>query len=352
MSRNLSSVVVRLMVLAFVTAVVVAARTGRPGNREGFRGTSSTGLVPLCQMGEDQTYKGQDGGLYGEGQNDPPPAQAAAARRELSRIQPLDAQGMPSPEGRIVLMSIGMSNTRMEFAAFKDLAQTDPNKSAKVVVVNAAIGGMDVVAWAQSRATQWGTAWEGAERRLKEANVTPKQVQAIWLKQAKIGPAGSGEFPAHARELADGMLKILHIAKERYPNLRIAYLSSRIYAGHATIGLNPEPYAYESAFSVRWLIQEQIRGDGELNYNPAKGAAKCPLLLWGPYLWADGITPRKSDGLTWEREDLAADGTHPSQKRGVTKVAKMLLKFFQTDPFARTWYLSPDALKRISRPTV
>jgi len=147
------------------------------------------------------------------------------------------------------------------------------------------------------------------------------------------------------------VLEILHVAKERYPNLRIVYLSSRIYAGYATIGLNPELYAYESTFSVRWLIQEQIRGDGELNYDPAKGAARCPLLLWGPYLWADGIRPRKSAGCTWEREDLAADGTHPSQERGTTKAAKMLLVFFQTSPFARTWYLSPDALKRITRST-
>ena len=38
--------------------------------------------------------------------------------------------------------------------------------------------------------------------------------------------------------------------------------------------------AYESAFSVRWLIQEQIKGDPRLNYDPAKGAVRSPLLLW------------------------------------------------------------------------
>jgi len=348
-----SNRVIRSVVLALVVAAPVSGATApmqTEGDHKRFRSVTSTGLVPLCEMGEDRTYKGQDGGLYGQGQNDPPPAHAAAARGELAAIRPLDAGGRPSADGKIVLMSIGMSNTRMEFAAFRDLARTDPKKSAEVVVVNAAIGGMDVTAWAESRRTQWGTAWEGAERRLKEAEVTPEQVQVIWLKQAKIGPAGSGEFPAHARELAEGTLKILHVAKQQYPNLRIAYLSSRIYAGHASIGLNPEPYAYESAFSVRWLIRQQIRGDAELNYDPAKGAAKCPLLLWGPYLWADGVVPRKSDGLTWQRENLAADGTHPSQEDGTAKVAKMLLKFFQSDPFARTWYLSRDAQDGLSRP--
>jgi hypothetical protein len=65
---------------------------------------------------------------------------------------------------------------------------------------------------------------------------------------------------------------------------------------------------------------------------------KAPLLLWGPYLWADGVTPRKGDGLVWERKDLAADGVHPSPS-GRQKVADQLLKFFKTDPSARTWFV-------------
>jgi lysophospholipase L1-like esterase len=63
-----------------------------------------------------------------------------------------------------------------------------------------------------------------------------------------------------------------------------------------------------------------------------------PLLLWGPYLWADGTTPRKSDGLTWERTDFATDGVHPSES-GRRKVADMLLKYFTTDPLAKSWFV-------------
>src|SRR4029077_8229396 len=130
----------------------------------------------------------------------------------------------------------------------------------------------------------------------------------------------------------------LHNAKARFPNLRVAYLGSRIYAGYANTPLNPEPYAYEGAFVCRWLIQDQAKGTAALNFDPAKGAVKAPLLLWGPYLWADGTTPRKSDGLSWLRHDFVADGTHVSDS-GKKKVSDMLLKHFKEDALAKTWYL-------------
>jgi hypothetical protein len=130
----------------------------------------------------------------------------------------------------------------------------------------------------------------------------------------------------------------LNLLKTEFPNLRVAYLSSRIYGGYATTRLNPEPYAYENAFAVRWLIQNQIKGDAKLNYDPARGEVKSPLLLWGPYLWADGTKPRKGDGFTWTRDDLTpGDGTHPSPA-GRQKVAELLLKFLKSDAGARTWF--------------
>ena len=119
---------------------------------------------------------------------------------------------------------------------------------------------------------------------------------------------------------------------------KLAYLSSRSYAGYAGTDLNPEPFAYEGAFAVRWLIQDQIAGKPELNYDAAKGEVKSPLLLWGPYLWADGETPRKADGLIYKREDLRDDdGTHPSDT-GRQKVSEQLLKFLKTDPTAKSWF--------------
>jgi hypothetical protein len=50
-----------------------------------------------------------------------------------------------------------------------------------------------------------------------------------------------GHTPEHAEELIGHIRQSLQIARRKFPNLRVAYLSSRIYAGYATTGLNPEP---------------------------------------------------------------------------------------------------------------
>jgi len=305
----------------------------------------TTGQVPLTEMGEG-LYKEQTGGLYGGGLNVPPEAHALAAEGQTALIQPLDANGVPSGTGTIVLISFGMSNTTQEFSTFKKLADADPNKSRRVMLVDCAQGGQAAREWAiaEEEPTEDNrrSPWIVMDQRLEKAGVTPVQVQAVWLKQAQKVPAGLGAFPAHAESLRDDVAVILRRLQARFPNLSVAYLSSRIYAGYATSALNPEPYAYESAFSVRWLIEAQIAGDPELNYDPLKGEVKAPLLLWGPYLWADGITPRQSDGLVWTREDLAKDGTHPSIS-GRDKVARMLLDFFKTDANTKRWFLTEAA---------
>jgi len=300
----------------------------------------TTGLVPLTEMGEGR-YQEQSGGLYGQSRNVPPESHLQAAQVQTALIVPRDAQGSPSGAGKIVLISLGMSNTTQEFSTFQRIADADPNKSPQVTIVDCAQGGQAARQWAYPQAGPGGlTPWDVMDQRLKAAGVTAAQVQVVWLKQADIRPSQYGEFPAHARTLRDNIAVCLRRLATRFPNLRMAYLSSRIYAGYAATPLNPEPYAYESAFSVRWLIESQVANDPNLNYDPARGEVKAPLLLWGPYLWADGIKTREGDGLVWTRDDLGPDGTHPSPA-GRQKVANLLLKFFQTDANTKSWFGKP-----------
>ncbi|MCX5676608.1 MAG: hypothetical protein NTX87_16530 [Planctomycetota bacterium] len=297
--------------------------------------TEKTGLVPLAQMAAQDRYKGEDGGLYGGGSNTPPESHLKAAQAQAARIVPLDAEGRPATDGKIVLLSMGMSNTTQEFSKFKELADADPAKGPHLVIVDGAQGGKDAALW---NARENTPVWDVAARRLEAAGVTAKQVQVAWVKHARIGPSRFGEFPGHAKELKDHIAGALALAREHYPNLHVAYLSSRIYAGYATTPLNPEPFAYESAFAVRWVIQDQVKGEARLNFDPARGDVKSPLVLWGPYLWGDGLVPRKADGLVWKREDLAGDGTHPSPGSGREKVARLLLEFVKTDATAKAWF--------------
>ena len=297
----------------------------------------SIGVKPLTELAKE-TYKGETGGLYGNGSNDPPPQQQEAAKKAVARIQPLDAQGKPSPSGKIGLVSIGMSNTTQEFSTFKKLADSDAQKSDKVVVVDLAQGGQIPERWNDPASDSGKKVWGTVDQRLKAAEVSNEQVQVAWVKQALVAQAQFGEFPAHAKKLENDLVTSLQLVKKRFPNLQLAYLSSRIYGGYATTSLNPEPYAYEGAFSVRWIIDSQVKGDPKLNADPARGEVKAPVVLWGPYIWGDGTTPRK-DGLVWNRDDLRDnDGTHPSPS-GQKKVADMLLTFFHSDPFAKSWYL-------------
>ncbi|MHC4404632.1 MAG: hypothetical protein ACYTG0_33685 [Planctomycetota bacterium] len=305
--------------------------TGRPPRVEP---RPSTGLMPLCDMSAEDRYQGEDGGLYGGGRNAPPEEHRQAADRALAQIRPLDAQGRPAADGRIVLVSISMSNATQEFSRFKQIADAGPMKSPTVTIVDCAQGGQAMAEWADPQARPWAE----AGRRLTAAGVTAAQVQVAWVKLANKGPRG--DLRQHGKKLEQDTLAVLHNAQTRFPNLRIAYLGSRIYGGYAGSALNPEPYAYDSAFVVRWLIQDQSKGNAALNFDPAEGDVKAPLLLWGPYLWADGVQGRKIDGLVWTREDLAGDGTHPSAS-GRDKVARLLLDFFTTDPLAKSWFAKP-----------
>jgi hypothetical protein len=304
-----------------------ARRPGEPQQSPGPK----TGFVPLCDMAEKDRYKGEDGGLYGGGKNDPPAEHAELARAEAAKIRPLDAEGKPSDGGKVVLLSIGMSNTTQEFSRFMQAAGA--RRGGSFVIVDGAQGGQAAIQWDTPEARPWGE----VDKRLQASGVTAAQVQVAWIKQALIQQGQHGEFPAHARKLQDELSKIVRLAKSKYPNLRLAYLSSRIYAGYAKSQLNPEPYAYEGAFSVRWLIQDQLKGSKELNADASKGEVKAPVCLWGPYLWGDGVNARKCDGLVWNESDLAKDGTHPSES-GRDKVAQMLLRYFKAEATAKEWF--------------
>lgn len=294
---------------------------------------TSTGRIPLTELAGG-SYQGFPGGLYPGGSNAPPPEHRQAGLELAHTLRPLGPDGQPDdPDGRIVLLALGMSNAMREFGHFQGLLATVPGLNPALVAVNGAQGGWS----AQKAADPTSLGWDVVDERLAAAGVTPEQVQVVWIKQGHASP--SLPFPYDALQLRDELLAIAQVAHARYPNLRLAYLTSRIYAGYATGPLNPEPYAYQSGFAVKWLIEAQLAGDPALYYDPAKGAVRVPWLAWGPYLWADGLVPR-DDGLIWRCDDFEPDGLHPAFS-GRQKVAGALLAFFQSDPTTVPWFYPP-----------
>jgi len=301
-----------------------------PSTQTGCARTSA-GLIPLTDMGA-RTYNGEPGGLYPGRSNFRPGDHEAAGLERARAIRPLNSDGKLDPNGRYAFVSIGMSNTTQEYSTFKQLSDADAARDPALVVVDGAQGGQTGQLWSSPGCACWSV----LDERLTRAGITAMQVAVAWIKLADASPTSG--WPQYARQLKDEMATIVRMLKTRFPNLQLAYLSSRIYAGYATTALNPEPYAYEGAFSVRWLIDEQLRGEPSLNFDAGRGPVSAPWLAWGPYLWADGLTPR-SDGLTWACSELQDDGTHPSPT-GRRKVADMLLAFLRTDVTAREWYLA------------
>jgi hypothetical protein len=328
MERSRGSRRIGFLLLAAFSFVISPASPARSAPSANC-GNTSTGFTPLIDMGSS-LYHGFPGGLYPGGSNLRPSAHEQAGLAIAGSIGPLDTLGNPDPaRGRIVLASIGMSNATMEFQAFIPKVNADPARNPKLLAVDCAVGGQAANIIRNPNAAYW----DSVAARLRRAGSSPAQAQAIWLKEANASPTGG--FPASAETLQSNLGAVLRIVKQKLLNVRLAYISSRIYAGYASTSLNPEPYAYESGFAVKWLIQSQIVGDS-LNFDPTKGTVEAPWLSWGPYLWADGLTPR-SDGLVWPCSDFSSDGTHPSTE-GRNLVADSLLSFFKRDETSAPWF--------------
>ena len=316
--------------------VLVGIKLDDDARTPGKRITEDTSkLVPLPELGTGK-YQGFEGGLYPGGKNQRPKEHEQAGMRLTKEVVPRDPEGKPSETGKIVLLSIGMSNTSQASQGFaRNLAKFE-DKNPRLVFVNGAQGGMTASRTQDPDDGGSGTQyWSVVDKMLKNAGTTNAQVQVVWIKQADAGPREG--FPAYAKKLQAEMTKIVQILPKRFPNVKLCYLSGRTYGGYATTGLNPEPYAYESGFSMKWLIEEQLKGDKALNYDPARGKVSAPWLSWGPNLWANG-TKKNPDGLYYEASDFVQDGTHHSPA-GMDKLGRHILEFFMGDMTGKGWFV-------------
>ncbi len=307
---------------------------------------TSQGFTPITDLGAGY-FSGYQGGLYPGGSNTRPGSFNIALIKQAKKIKPLDTAGVFNlASGKIVFLSIGGSNIAMESPVLADSMAAYPYVNPKLVYVNGGAGGKTIDKLIDPMTTYWNY----VKNQLELAGLTENQVQVIWFKEADATPDSLG-FPGAPNDLRNDYKLVMQILKEQYPNLKICYQSGRAYAGYIDMDDPPSaglraPHDYYNGWACKWLIEDQINGDTNITY--AGLSAKSPMIAWGPYLWADGLTPR-SDGLIWECTDFKPDGLH-TFTTGREKIAHLWMDFLRTDASAAPWFKAP--LVMVSEPAL
>jgi hypothetical protein len=311
----------------------------------------------LIDFAPGQVYAGFSGLLY-DGSNLPPQTQVDAGQAATALVQPLDGNGVPNANGKIVLISLGMSETLDEWCdgtpctSYSFMGQAAANSSinhTKLVILNGASSGANTASWACALgACPINTSLQNQYDRVRDSVLTPNgvteaQVQVVWIQEATPSPTWSPSLPNGSADVYNfeyQLGQVIRSLKARWPNVQQVFVSSRIYAGYATTNQSPEPYAYEYGFAVKFFINAQLQQRETGVVDPLAGDLLPGTMWidWGPYLWGnDSNNPPGSAALSWVQADFTSDGIHPSNI-GVTQVGNTLMTFFQTSPYT-PWFI-------------
>ncbi len=304
-----------LAALATVLVVPASAIGAEPADR-----FDPSALTPLAQGG--RYLDRYEMGLYPGGKNEMPESHRKAGVRIAATIRPLDADGRPDDrDGRILALVFGHSNCSMYFSALGKRLQA--NRAAlhpRFELLNAAVGGQQLPEISRLE----GPVWERARKFLERPGYSPKQVQVLFFHTTYHGAGNRGNvpprpFPETMRNMQRDLAKVLGHCLDKYPNLKIAYLTAdgfRHYTGF-------EPHVYQEGFAFKWLIESQIKGEPGTSY--AGDDRRLPWLAWGPYIWDN----------TWDRSYFT-DGVHPAPKALEIFVDKYW-DHLRRDPVAQPW---------------
>jgi len=306
---------------------------------------NSTGLAPITDLGAG-FYQGYVGGLY-FGSNSKPAQHIDNLENAILDIKPLDILGIPEiNDGKIVLLSVGASNPKIEFQSFQNITDTFKLINPSLEVVNGAQGGKSLPKIIDTTDSYW----KYIDSQLSSAGVSAKQVQIIWLEEENT-QSNNINFPEAPLELMQEFKALFGVLLQKYPNLKLCYLAARGYSGYidsastAGNGLR-QPRDYYNGWAMKWLIEDQISDDTSLSF--AGSNRKAPLLDWSAYLWTDGNNPRE-DGLSWlcPTDVKPGDGLHWSPN-GNDKAGMAIFRKFYSDIDARKWFLNNNSTSAIN----
>lgn len=302
----------------------------------------STGLIAIPDLGTGYYLGTYQGGLYPGGVNDMPAAHLQAGRKIAKSIKPLDAYGNVDWEnGKVAMTAFGASTTGEPFNHFIDTIHLLDYVNPCFQAVTGTQGGKALEIMQFPDLYPWY--WDSVFARLADKGMTPEQVQIAWFKSgSKLDTIV--EMPLFPNALKSRFTACLGIIAEKFPNMKLIYMSGFVYGGYGDPAKEfyeviSEPGGYMNNFAIKWLIEDQINGVDSLKFtNPGR---KSPWIAWGPYEWADGEKTNIYNGLEWNCElDFTIDGGgYHLTNRGRSKEAALLLEYFKHNPTSRIWFM-------------
>lgn len=316
----------QILILMMGISTVVYAQKNCQSNRAPF--------IPLNDLGTGY-FRGHQGGLYPGGVNYPSGNYLQDLSNYSRSIQALDSNGLPSAKGHIVFIGVGASNPRTEFQAFQSVLDTFQNLNSRLQIVNTCIGGQGV----QKMNQLSDNYWKQADKMMDSMGLHNSQVQVAWLETENTASPDSS-FPGGPQALLKDIKQLLTMMKQKYPNLKLCYLSARTYSGWVDGGTGrglEYPRDYYNGWSLKWLIDSAIAQTNS-GFEYKGSTPSIPMPVYATYNWTNGEDVR-NDGFSVDCEtDFGGDGLHLSAA-GELKMGLELFKFFSRDKQAQTWFL-------------
>jgi hypothetical protein len=232
-----------------------------------------------------------------------------------AQIVPRSPTGDPDANGRIVLLTLGMSNTKQVSEGLRYVFRRETNDlHPALTFVNGAQGGMAAAEWANPACQCWTT----LSAILDKAAVTDAQVAAIFLMTTVKHPRV--DAPTTAAQFAVYTRQILTLIEARFPHVAIVIPAANYYGGY-DVGQDktPEPHQWQQTTTLP-DIQETWSG-------------RTVLAAWHP--WTDGDRVR-DDGLNLELADVTDGGVHLATS-GKLKISRTLKAWLWAQPWTYGW---------------
>lgn len=301
----------------------------------------TTGLKALIDL-QTGYYLGFMGGLYPAGKNEIPYTHFAAGMNISRQIIPLDTNGVfDSENGKAGFICLGASTAGNAFNHFKDLVEADSTVNPCLKVVNCAVGAKGLEVMNDTLLNDWY--WDdNVIHDINTSNLNRRQVQVAWIMVTSRVDT-SLFWPKQPRDVTDKYEVLMPILLDKFPNLKEVFISGFPYGGYADpskefYDMIVEPSSYWNNWSVKFLVERQIKADPGLKYT--EPGRKSAWIAWGPPLWADGMRANFVDGLRWNcMADFKPDGGgYHLSDIGKDKEGEIIYNFFKNSLIAADWF--------------